>query len=221
LIAAEYLAAKPEDLAMTERTSQGLGTIYTGLKLRPGQEILSTEQEHIVTKNALRFRAERMGTPVRTISLYDHIDTLTEDGLVRAVTRAVKISVLRLASLVIAVGLTADSDVIGQIPVTSNPGDDRHCADLPLRRELIARHGNDKRENRAAIQGRNPAVTGIETGVSDHIESKLLYVKPQASIMIANETLDLNMRRSGSCRSEPIAVRSAPWSEVSCSWQQL
>jgi selenocysteine lyase/cysteine desulfurase len=87
--AAEYLAAKPDDFAMTESTSQGLGTIYNGLKLRPGQEILSTEQEHIVTKNALRFRAERMGTPVRTISLYDRSATVTEDGLVDAVIRAV------------------------------------------------------------------------------------------------------------------------------------
>jgi isopenicillin-N epimerase len=87
--AAEYLAAKPDDLAMTESTSQGLGTIYNGLKLRPGQEILSTEQEHIVTKNALRFRAERMGTPVRTISLYDRSATVTEDGLVDAVIHAV------------------------------------------------------------------------------------------------------------------------------------
>jgi len=87
--AAEYLAAKPDDLAMTESTSQGLGTIYNGLKLRAGQEILSTEQEHIVTKNALRFRAERMGTPVRTISLYDRSAAVTEDGLVEAVIRAV------------------------------------------------------------------------------------------------------------------------------------
>jgi isopenicillin-N epimerase len=87
--AAEYLAAKPDDFAMTESTSQGLGTIYNGLKLRPGQEILSTEQEHIVTKNALRFRAERMGTPVRTISLYDNSATVTEDELVEAVIRAV------------------------------------------------------------------------------------------------------------------------------------
>ncbi len=76
--AAEYLAAKPDEFATTESTSQGLGTIYNGLKLRPGQEILSTEQEHIVTKNALRFRAERMGTPVRTISLYDNSATVTE-----------------------------------------------------------------------------------------------------------------------------------------------
>jgi selenocysteine lyase/cysteine desulfurase len=87
--AADYLDAKPDDLAMTESTSQGLGTIYNGLKLRPGQEILSTEQEHIVTKNALRFRAERMGTPVRTISLYDRSATVTEDGLVDTVIRAV------------------------------------------------------------------------------------------------------------------------------------
>jgi isopenicillin-N epimerase len=87
--AAEYLVAKPDDLAMTESTSQGLGTIYNGLKLRPGQEILSTEQEHIVTKNALRFRAEHMGTPVRTISLYDSSATVTEDGLVDTLIRAV------------------------------------------------------------------------------------------------------------------------------------
>jgi isopenicillin-N epimerase len=87
--AAEYLAAKPDDLAMTESTSQGLGTIYNGLKLRPGEEILSTEQEHIVTKNALRFCAERMGTPVRTISLYDRSASVTEDELVGTVTHAV------------------------------------------------------------------------------------------------------------------------------------
>jgi isopenicillin-N epimerase len=87
--AAEYLMAKPDDFAMTESTSQGLGTIYTGLKLRPGQEILSTEQDHIVTKKALRFRAERMGTPIRTISLYDRSDAVTENELVDAVLHAV------------------------------------------------------------------------------------------------------------------------------------
>ncbi len=87
--AAEYLSVKVDELAMTESTSQGLGTIYNGLTLRSGQEILSTEQEHIVTKKALRFRAERMGTPVRTISLYDRSATVTEDELVDAVIRAV------------------------------------------------------------------------------------------------------------------------------------
>jgi isopenicillin-N epimerase len=86
--AAEYLAAKPDDFAMTGSTTQGLATIYSGLKLRPGQEILSTEQDHIMTKLSLRLRAERMGTPVRTISLYDSSNEVTEEGLVDAVVRA-------------------------------------------------------------------------------------------------------------------------------------
>lgn len=88
--AADYLGANPDAFAMTESTSQGLGTIYSGLKLRPDQEILSTEQDHIVTKNSLRFRAERMGTPVRTISLYDRSDNVMADALVDAVMQAVR-----------------------------------------------------------------------------------------------------------------------------------
>jgi isopenicillin-N epimerase len=86
--AAEYLADKPDNFAMTGNTTQGLATIYNGLKLRPGQEILSTEQDHIVTKTSLRLRAERVGTPVRTISLYDRSDVVTEDELVEAVIQA-------------------------------------------------------------------------------------------------------------------------------------
>jgi selenocysteine lyase/cysteine desulfurase len=86
--AAEYLAAKPDDFAMTGSTTQGLATIYSGLKLRPGQEILSTEQDHIMTKLSLRLRAERTGTTVRTISLYDRSDTVTEDELTGVLIRA-------------------------------------------------------------------------------------------------------------------------------------
>jgi selenocysteine lyase/cysteine desulfurase len=86
--AAEYLAGKPDDFAMTGSTTQGLATIYSGLKLRPGQEILSTEQDHIVTKLSLRLRPERTGTAVRTISLYDRSDGVTEEGLTDAIARA-------------------------------------------------------------------------------------------------------------------------------------
>ena len=73
---------------MTGSTTQGLGTIYAGLKLKPGQEILSTEQDHIMTKLSLRLRAERMSTPVHTISLYDRSDDVTEEGLAGGVMSA-------------------------------------------------------------------------------------------------------------------------------------
>ena len=86
--AAEYLDGKPDDLAMTGSTTEGLAMIYSGLKSRLGQEILTTEQDHMMTKLSVRLRAERMGTPVRTISLCDRSDDVSEEGLVDAVIRA-------------------------------------------------------------------------------------------------------------------------------------
>jgi isopenicillin-N epimerase len=87
--AADYVSAKPDEFAMTGSTTQGLGTIYNGLTLKAGQEILSTEQDHIMTKNSLRLRAERLGTPIHTISLYDDGAMVTEDGLVDGVMKAI------------------------------------------------------------------------------------------------------------------------------------
>ncbi len=87
--AADYLRAKSNEVALTGSTTEGLATIYAGLKLRPGQEILSTEQDHIMTKNSLRLRAERTGATVKTISLYERSDTVTEDQLVDSVVQAV------------------------------------------------------------------------------------------------------------------------------------
>jgi len=86
--AADYVQAKPDDFAMTGSTTQGLAIVYNGLKLKPGQEILSTEQDHIVTKKSLGYRAERAGTAVRTISLYDRSDTVTEEQVVNTILGA-------------------------------------------------------------------------------------------------------------------------------------
>lgn len=84
-VAADYLKASPDEFAMTGSTTEGLATIYAGLKLRTDQEILSTEQDHIVTKRSLTYRAERAGTPIRTISLYDRSDTVSEEQVIGAI----------------------------------------------------------------------------------------------------------------------------------------
>ena len=87
--AADYLHGRHDEIALTGSTSEGLGTIYAGLKLRPEQEILSTEQDHIQTKSSLRLRAEKTGAKVKTISLYERSDTVTEDQLVGCVVQAI------------------------------------------------------------------------------------------------------------------------------------
>ncbi|HYH16195.1 MAG TPA: aminotransferase class V-fold PLP-dependent enzyme, partial [Flavisolibacter sp.] len=46
-IAAKYFnVPNPDDIAMTDSTTMGLGTIYTALNLQKGQEVLTTEHDH-------------------------------------------------------------------------------------------------------------------------------------------------------------------------------
>ena len=54
--AAEYLGAEPVDIALTDSTTQGLGLVYGGLRLGPGEEVLTTEHDFYSTHQALALR---------------------------------------------------------------------------------------------------------------------------------------------------------------------
>jgi isopenicillin-N epimerase len=81
---------KPEEFAMTDSTTMGLGTLYNGLKLRSGQEILTTEHDHWATVESLRLTAERSGASIRRIALYRNSAKASEDEMVNAVAAALR-----------------------------------------------------------------------------------------------------------------------------------
>ncbi|MDQ3607090.1 MAG: aminotransferase class V-fold PLP-dependent enzyme, partial [Gemmatimonadota bacterium] len=68
----------------------GLGLVYNGLALRPGQEILTTEHDHRATHESLRFKAERSGASLRRIPLYRRLEEVTEEEIVETLSRAVQ-----------------------------------------------------------------------------------------------------------------------------------
>ena len=78
--AARYMGADSEDLALTDSTTMGLGLLYTGLQLRPGQEILTTEHDYYVTHESTRMAAERTGATVRRVRLHEPAE-LTKEGI--------------------------------------------------------------------------------------------------------------------------------------------
>ena len=90
--ASRYLACQPDDLAMTDSTTMGLGTFYGGLRLREGQEILSTTHDHPATFVALDQHTARTGTVVRRIPLYDVDRSLdaNADAMADALARAIR-----------------------------------------------------------------------------------------------------------------------------------
>ena len=69
--AARYMATQPELVALTDSTTMGLGLVYGGALLKPGDELLTGEHEFYATYEAMRFAAARTGARLRRVRLYD------------------------------------------------------------------------------------------------------------------------------------------------------
>ena len=96
--AARYLRTSPELIALTDSTTAGLALLYSGLRIKSGQEILTTEHDHFATHENLRLRELRTGVPVRKVRLYTNPFDFTAQAAVQAV-----INEIRPATRVIAV----------------------------------------------------------------------------------------------------------------------
>ena len=88
--AGRYLNATPPQIALTGSTSEGLAMIYGGIKLRPDQEILTTEHEHYATQNVLDFRVARQGTQVRRIRLFEQASQVSSDEVLGNIKRNIR-----------------------------------------------------------------------------------------------------------------------------------
>ena len=86
--AAAYLRVAPDEIALTDSTTMGLGLVYTGFDLRPGDEVVTSEHDFYATHESLRFAAERTGATVTRALLYSRPDTTTTDEMVSSLTDA-------------------------------------------------------------------------------------------------------------------------------------
>lgn len=86
--AAGYLRTSPDQIAFTDSTTMGLGLLYTGLRLGPGDEVLTTEHDFYATHESLRLRGERDGVAVRRVRLYDDPAGASRDEMVSRLAAA-------------------------------------------------------------------------------------------------------------------------------------
>ncbi|MFB4280145.1 aminotransferase class V-fold PLP-dependent enzyme [Nonomuraea sp. MTCD27] len=83
--AARYLGARADTIALTDSTTMGLGLLYSGLGLRPGQDVLTTEHDFMATHEGLRLLAARTGAKLRRVRLYDDPARASADRMVSAI----------------------------------------------------------------------------------------------------------------------------------------
>lgn len=122
--AAPYLGGRAEDIALTGSTTMGLALVYHGLPLRPGDEILTTEHDHFVHHEAIRFSAARNGASVRRIRLFERPSDATVDGIVAAVRAGIRPNtrVLGLTWVQSSTGLRAPVRAIADAVAEVNAG---------------------------------------------------------------------------------------------------
>ena len=87
--AADYLETEPDLIALTDSTSMGLGLIYGGALLAPGDELLTTAHDFYATHEAMRFAALRTGATVRKVSLYGDPAVASAEDMVERLLGAV------------------------------------------------------------------------------------------------------------------------------------
>src|SRR5215467_3353472 len=87
--AAEYIGGRPDEVALTDSTTQGLALIYNGLTLKADEEILTTNHDHYVHHEAMRLAAERNGASIRRVALYDAPAAASADEMTERLKRAI------------------------------------------------------------------------------------------------------------------------------------
>ncbi|MBA3511697.1 aminotransferase class V-fold PLP-dependent enzyme [Sphingomonas sp.] len=85
--AARYMGVDGDDLALTDSTTMGLGLVYSGFALKPGEEILTDTRDHIVTNLSASYGAEQSGGTLRQAALYADPATVTADEVAENVRR--------------------------------------------------------------------------------------------------------------------------------------
>lgn len=87
---APYLGAKRDEIALTQSTTMGLGIVYAGLPLEPGDEVLTTAHDHYAQHESIRFACEKAKARSRRVTLYEDPARASTDDVVRRLREAIR-----------------------------------------------------------------------------------------------------------------------------------
>ncbi len=88
--AAAYVGGEADEVALTDSTTMGIALVYHGLRLRPDQEVLTTEHAYYATDASLRLATQRSGASVRRVRLYDEPAAASAEQIVGRIREAIR-----------------------------------------------------------------------------------------------------------------------------------
>lgn len=87
--AAKYMGVQAGEIALTDSTTMGTSLLFNGMKLKPGDEILSTTHDHYVTEKSIEYTCQKTGASYRRIDEYKDPRTVTMDEVLENISKAI------------------------------------------------------------------------------------------------------------------------------------
>ena len=185
--AARYVGGKPEEIALTDSTTQGLALIYMGLTLKPGDEILCTTHDHYVHHEAIRLAAEKSGASWRREPLYADSASATADEMVTNLKRAIgpKTRVVGITWVHSSSGVKIPARALTQAVAEVNAGRDEKDRVLVV---LDAVHGFGNQGEQVATLGADFVAAGTHKWIFAPRGTGILWV-PQKNWGLISPTI--------------------------------
>ena len=124
LALAGYLGGRREELALTANTTTGLALLYNGLRIRPDQEILTSEHDHYVHHESIRYAAEKNGAAVRLFALHEGAARATAGEMIERLRLAIRPQTLAVGLTWVhsATGLKLPIPALAEVVARANAG---------------------------------------------------------------------------------------------------
>lgn len=89
----QLINANASDIAMTDNVTHSMSYIANGLSLQSGDEVLTSDQEHVGGRSGFLLKEKRYGTVFKTVTLGKPIKNATEvyDAILKAITPNTKV----------------------------------------------------------------------------------------------------------------------------------
>jgi len=211
--AASYIGGKPEEIGLTDSTTQGLALIYQGLTLKPGDEVLATTHDHYVHHEAIRLAVEKAGASWRRVPLYGDPATASADEMVQNLKRAVgpNTRVIGITWVHSSSGIRIPVRRITETVAELNAGRGQHEQILVV---LDAVHGFGNQEEQLAQLGVDFAAAGTHKWIFAPRGTGILWVpeKNWGKIRPTIPTMyDFESFNAWSDQRPPAAPKSISW----------
>src|SRR5687768_1234188 len=179
----QYVGGAADDIAFVPNTTMGLSIVYGGLKLRPDQELLLSDQDHAWHQQAVRLAAARVGAKVRVGTLYENPAKATEDEIATRLrnsitpqTRAVGITWVQSST-----GLKMPVRTCAQVVAEANRGRKQEDRCLLI---VDGVHGLAAVDDDAARTGADVFVSGTHKWLFGPRGTGMVWVNPEISDQI-------------------------------------